>query len=298
MAHPLIQTSRFCAAAMLFHSTNFGQFETKWQFMARASVAEANRCRLDAVHENHPNARERVVVELAVRRLCQLLPGEFLLCERRPAVVQKVDGHGGGREQVACDRADCRQGRRSVRDVSSFPGAIAAGCAVTERLYVALSCQGFSGPVSGRVRVVPVGCAYRQPPGPFLRRSGEPRSAVNSTVHILLRIATEGDHRSRRDRGQTRGASALARATDLDGPVTARHAVLGCSPTGERGRAHMLAPRTSDRRGSIRRCRPRARCLDACRPGPHNSPCTRSRRCRLRNATVQSAVDLVVIATA
>jgi hypothetical protein len=40
------------------------------------------------VHEDDSDARERVVVELAVRRLDQLLPGEGLLIEGCPAILQ------------------------------------------------------------------------------------------------------------------------------------------------------------------------------------------------------------------
>ena len=51
-------------------------------------VAEAQRFRLDAVHENDSHPRERVVVELAVGRLHQLLPREGLAIERHSAILQ------------------------------------------------------------------------------------------------------------------------------------------------------------------------------------------------------------------
>ena len=53
---------------------------------ARAGVAEAQRLRLDAVHQDDAHAGEGVVVELAVGRLHQVAPGEHLPIQRRALV--------------------------------------------------------------------------------------------------------------------------------------------------------------------------------------------------------------------
>jgi hypothetical protein len=55
---------------------------------ARAGVAEAQRLRRDAVHQDYPHPGEGVVVQFAVRRLDQLFPGEALLLQRHTSVFQ------------------------------------------------------------------------------------------------------------------------------------------------------------------------------------------------------------------
>ena len=52
--------------------------------MRAQAMAEAKRLRLDAVHQDDAHARERVVVELAVRGARHLAPGEYLAIEAAP----------------------------------------------------------------------------------------------------------------------------------------------------------------------------------------------------------------------
>ncbi len=61
----------------------------------RADVLEAQRLGLDPVHQDHADAGEGVVVELAVGRLDELAPVELLPLERRAPVLEKVERHGG-----------------------------------------------------------------------------------------------------------------------------------------------------------------------------------------------------------
>ena len=61
---------------------------------ARAACAEAHRLRLDAVHQDHAHARERVVVELADGRPRHLAPGEHLAIERHPFFGENIQAHG------------------------------------------------------------------------------------------------------------------------------------------------------------------------------------------------------------
>ncbi len=60
----------------------------------RAGVAETQGLGLDAVHQDHPHARERVVGELPVGQLHQVLPREFLSIDRRASFLQQFDCHG------------------------------------------------------------------------------------------------------------------------------------------------------------------------------------------------------------
>jgi hypothetical protein len=55
---------------------------------ARTGVAEAQRLGLDAVHQDDAYTREGVVVELAVHGLDELLPGEPLLVDGYPFVLE------------------------------------------------------------------------------------------------------------------------------------------------------------------------------------------------------------------
>src|SRR3954447_21971820 len=57
-------------------------------------MAEAKRLRLDAVHQDHPHARERIVVQLAVRGTRHLTPGEHLAIERHPFFGENIQAHG------------------------------------------------------------------------------------------------------------------------------------------------------------------------------------------------------------
>ena len=61
---------------------------------AGASVSKTQRLRFDPVHEDHTHARERVVVELAVRRLNELTPGETLPFQGCPLRFEQVESHG------------------------------------------------------------------------------------------------------------------------------------------------------------------------------------------------------------
>jgi len=56
----------------------------------RACVAESDRFRFDAVHQDHADARERVVIELAVWLASEVAPGEHLTVERNAFLVAKI----------------------------------------------------------------------------------------------------------------------------------------------------------------------------------------------------------------
>ena len=57
---------------------------------ARRRMAEAVRLHLDAVHEDDPDARPRVDVDLADRRWCHLPPVESLALDRHAAIPQQM----------------------------------------------------------------------------------------------------------------------------------------------------------------------------------------------------------------
>jgi hypothetical protein len=69
--------------------------EVPLQFLVHpgTSVAEAQALGFDAIHQNDAHTRERVHVQLTDRFWHQVLPGEMLPVERRPFIVQQVDGH-------------------------------------------------------------------------------------------------------------------------------------------------------------------------------------------------------------
>ena len=56
-------------------------------------MSEANRFRFDAVHQDNPHTGERIHIHLADRLLHKILPGKFLLIDRRAFICQQVDGH-------------------------------------------------------------------------------------------------------------------------------------------------------------------------------------------------------------
>jgi hypothetical protein len=69
-------------------------------------MAEAHRLRFDPVHQDDAHARERVVVELAVRGTGHLAPGELLGVERHAFLLQDVERHA----YLRCAKVRCISG--------------------------------------------------------------------------------------------------------------------------------------------------------------------------------------------
>jgi hypothetical protein len=73
---------------MLLDTAYPRQRELQITIHARIRVAEAQRFRLNAIHEDDAHPREGVVIEFAIRRLDQLPPGEALLFQGHTRVLQ------------------------------------------------------------------------------------------------------------------------------------------------------------------------------------------------------------------
>src|SRR5690606_40881764 len=82
-------------ALVLLRTAHLRQRLAQFAVEARDEMLEPQGVDLDAVHQDHADARERIVVELADRRWRDVLPGEPLLVERNTLGVEKIEGSHG-----------------------------------------------------------------------------------------------------------------------------------------------------------------------------------------------------------
>jgi hypothetical protein len=78
---------------VLFDAADLRQRLAQRAVHARGHVRETVGLELEAVHEDDADAGERVIVELADRRLHELAPGEALAVDRAALDVVEAQGH-------------------------------------------------------------------------------------------------------------------------------------------------------------------------------------------------------------
>ena len=90
---------------MLLDAAYLGQRHAQVRAVARGEMLEALGFLLDAVHQDHAYARERIVVELADWLARHFAPSEFLLVQRGAATAEGIECHGLLRERKAASQA-------------------------------------------------------------------------------------------------------------------------------------------------------------------------------------------------
>jgi hypothetical protein len=89
-------------------------------------MAESDCFGFDAVHQDHTDARERIVIELAERKPGELAPGEYLTIERDAGLFENIEGHGSSLGMTWSDMQARRRNHLARDPAWMWAGAIAS----------------------------------------------------------------------------------------------------------------------------------------------------------------------------